>query len=225
MKDSTKSVCVRKVVLLVAIVVLLLIYVLQVAFSHKTNVRTLYIEGDVDRVETLKASDRLYSLDKVGDEDGEVWTVDGEAAREWSARGIVNAISEVKLLGAATKSQSDDERYGLGDGSALVVRAFAGDDVVRTLYVGKLSATGSQTYVRVDEDKTVYVAQGSLRSTFEVTADDLKEPPPEEESEGEDADETAEGSGDEGADTSDDEGGEDTGGEGTPAPDEEGALD
>ena len=218
MKDSAKGGSVRKVVLLVAIVVLLLIYVLQVAFSHKTNVRTLYIEGDVDRVETLKASDRLYSLDKVGDEDGEVWTVDGEAAREWSARGIASAISEVKLLCVATKSQSDDERYGLSDESVLVVKAFTGGEVVRTLYVGKLSTTGGQTYVRVDDDKTVYMAQGSLRSTFEVTADDLKEPPPQEESE--DAQE-ADGSGDEDSEDS----GEDTGEEGVPAPDEDGALE
>ena len=218
MKDSTKGVYVRKVVLLVAIVVLLLIYVLQVAFSHKTNVRTLYIEGEVDSVEVTRGDERLYSLAKVGDEDGEVWTVEGEAAREWSARGIVNAISEVKLLGVASKSQSDDERYGLSEESVLVVKAFTGDDVVRTLYVGKLSTTGSQTYVRVDEDKTVYVAQGSLRSTFEVTADDIKEPPPQDEDEGA---QEADGSGDEDAEDS----GEDTGEEGAPSPDEEGALD
>ena len=202
MKDSTKGICVRKVVLLVAIVVLLLIYVLQVAFSHKTNVRTLYTEGEVDRVEVIKADELLYSLVKVGDGEDEVWTVGGEAAREWSARGIVNAISEVKLLGVATKSQSDDERYGLSEESTLVVKALSGGEVLRTLYVGKLSATGSQTYVRVDDDKTVYVAQGSLRSTFEVTADDLKEPPPQEESEGDGADGLTEGEGDNGEGTS-----------------------
>ena len=205
MKDSTKGGSVRKVVLLVAIVVLLLIYVLQVAFSHKTNVRTLYTEGEIDRVEVVKADDRLYSLAKVGDEDSEVWTVDGEAAREWSARGIVNAISEVKLLGVATKNQSDDERYGLSEESALVVKALSGGEVVRTLYVGKLSTTGSQTYVRVDEDKTVYVAQGSLRSTFEVTANDIKEPPPQEEGESEGTDETAEDTEDGSAGTSDED--------------------
>ena len=216
MKDSTKGGSVRKVVLLVAIVVLLLIYVLQVAFSHKTNVRTLYTEGDIDRVEVTKAGDRLYSLVKVGDEDGEVWTVDGEAAREWSARGIASAISEVKLLGVATKSQSDDERYGLGEESTLVVRALSGDEVVRTLYVGKLSTTGSQTYVRVDEDKTVYVAQGSLRSTFEVTADDIKEPPPQEEGEGDGTDDGAEDTGDDSAGTSTED---------APAPDEVGVGD
>lgn len=222
MKDSTKGVCVRKIVLLVAIVVLLLIYVLQVAFSHKTNVRTLYIEGEVDSVEVTRGDERLYSLDKVGDKDGDeeegevLWTVDGESAQRWSARGIASAISEVKLLGVATKGQSDDERYGLGEESTLVVRALSGDEVVRTLYVGKLSATGSQTYVRVDDDKTVYVAQGSLRSTFEVTADDIKEPPPQEEGESDATDDGAEDAGDDSAGTS---------AEGAPAPDEEGALD
>lgn len=161
----------RKIVLLSAVVVLLAVYILQLAFSGKNKVKVLTVEETIDMVMIDNGGSKL-----VISKNGDSWFVGEEklACQLNRANGIVNAINEIKVLGnVASGSAADNERYGFDNG--IIVEAYCGDKLVRSLVVGKNTATGSQCYVRIDGKSAVSLVQGAMRSTFEATADDIIE--------------------------------------------------
>ncbi|MGN0729868.1 DUF4340 domain-containing protein [Treponema sp.] len=166
----------RKIILLSSIAFLLAVYIFQLAFLGKTKIKTVVFDGDIDAVEITKNGFHILSLKK----ENENWLADDLPAMENRVNRIVNSINEIKILSTVSYDFSDLERYGLTDENAVKVVAFSGGKEVRTLYAGKDSAAGSQCYVRVDDDKKIYLVQGTLKSTFEVSAEDLKiQPAPE----------------------------------------------
>ncbi len=165
----------RKIILLSSIFILLIIFLLQLYLGRKTDVKIIYTDSEIDFVEITKNNLPVLALKQ----DGEIWTSDGFSVLKNRANGIVNSINEIKILGTATKRTDDLARYGLTEESALKVSASSEGKIVRTLFVGKNSTAGNQCYIMLDSDKTVYLAQGDLRDTFEVSVDDIKENPPE----------------------------------------------
>lgn len=165
----------RKIILLSAIAVLLAVYILQLAVGGRNKVKVLTTEEPIDYV-MIDNNGAKLSIRKNGDR----WYVGDEKfpCHESRANGIVNAISEVKVLGnVAAGSAADNERYGFDGG--ITVEAYSGEKLVRSLFIGKNTATGSQSYVRIDGKSPVCLVQGALRSTFEATAEDIKEKKPE----------------------------------------------
>nr|WP_318716028.1 DUF4340 domain-containing protein [uncultured Treponema sp.] len=169
----------RKIVLLSVIAALLAVYIVQLAFSGKNKVKVITVEDNIDLVMIDNGGEKL-TISKNGDN----WFVgDTKLPCQLNrANGIVNAINEIKVLGnVASGSAADYERYGFDNG--IIVEAFSGEKLVRSLVVGKNTATGSQCYVRMDGKSTVCLVQGALRSTFEATADDIIEKEKEKDSE------------------------------------------
>ena len=167
-----KNMWTRKIILLSAIAVLLAVYICQLALGGKNKM--LILEEPVDSV-TITNGDVKLSISK----DGENWFVEENGKGKLPcqlnrANGIVNAINEIKVLGSvASGSDADKERYGLDHG--IYVEAYVGEKLLRTLSVGKNTATGSQCYATIDGKNAVNLVQGALRSTFEITADEIIE--------------------------------------------------
>lgn len=168
-----KNIYTRKIVLLSSIAVLLVIYILQISFLGRSKVKTVCTNEEIDSVEITKNNGHILSLKK----ENEKWLVENFPAMENRANRIVNSVNEIKILSTVSYDLSDLECYGLNDENAVKVVASYGGKVERTLYVGKDSVAGSQCYVRLDDEKKIYLAQGSLKSTFEVSADEIKEKP------------------------------------------------
>ena len=150
-----------------------MIYILQISFLGRSKVKTVCTYEEIDSVEITKNNGHILSLKK----ENEKWLVENFPAMENRANRIVNSVNEIKILSTVSYDLSDLERYGLNDENAVKVVASYGGKVERTLYVGKDSVAGSQCYVRLDDEKKIYLAQGSLKSTFEVSADEIKEKP------------------------------------------------
>lgn len=155
----------RKIILLTACVLLLGIYIAQLASSLRSSVKNKTLGADPDKL-TIENAGTLIELAK--SDDG--WTV-GE--RRYKADintidGLVNAVKNIRVLDTVAQAGSDavDERYEIDKANAIVVKAYKGNELVRTLTIGKASSTGSQSYLTLDGKKDIYLVSGTLRDTF-----------------------------------------------------------
>jgi hypothetical protein len=169
-----KNAFVRKTILIFAVIILAVIYAVQLATEKRTKAKTIFVEKEIGFVSVQKSGEEIFSIRKDGDE----WTANGGKipVAENKANGIVNSINEIKILDAWKISGDDEERYGLGEQNCIVVEARQkeGGEILRTLKIGKTTSTGGQCYIQVDGGKSVCLAQGLFRSTFDVSAEDIK---------------------------------------------------
>lgn len=167
-----KALPVRKIVLLCAIAVLLVIYILQLLFSARSSAKVVTTDAEIDTLSVTKGDESLYTITK----SVAYWYYEYRPLMENRANGLVNSVKEISLLGTVTSNTNDLERYGLDHDNAVTVTALSGGKAVRVLKLGKISATGSQCYVMLDDGSNVYLARGALRSTFDVDINTLLEP-------------------------------------------------
>lgn len=163
----------RKIVLLSACAVLLIICIIQGIVASHNPVKTLAISESPDCIEIAGPSSTVtLTLD------GATWFVGNDSfqADKSSVDLILRTIKEIKVLDTVGKLGSDDfnARYDLNDGKAYIITAKKGDSVIRTVRLGKTSSTGSQTYLCVDKSNDIYLVSGNLQSLFSKTEDELK---------------------------------------------------
>lgn len=165
----------RKIVLLSGIGILLIVYILQLCLGGKSSAKTFTLKDEVVNF-TISNNGSDVKLSKSG-EDWQVSGTNGETfkANSGFADSIQTNVSEIKTLDIV--SHSDDnatlERYGLSN-PIKVEGCTADGNVARTILVGKESATGSQTYVKIDSSKDIYLVSGNLKSVFGKSVDDLR---------------------------------------------------
>lgn len=162
----------RKTILLLTVAVLAVIYSLQLVLGSRNKIQILSVEQEIDSIEIARGESTLkISLD------GTKWIV-GEKnypADESKVSSMLNALKEIKTLGTVAKNAVDDsERYGLDGESAVVVSAYGKGNLLRKIRVGKNTSTSTQSYVSLDENKSVQLAQGALNTVFSVTEDSLR---------------------------------------------------
>ena len=155
----------RKIILLTACVLLLGIYIAQLASSLRSSVKNKTLVADPDKL-TIENASAVIELAK--SDDG--WTV-GERrykADTNTVDALVNAVKNIRILDTVAQAGNDtvDERYEIDKANAIVVKAYKGNELVRTLTIGKASSTGSQSYVTLDGKKDIYLVSGTLRDTF-----------------------------------------------------------
>lgn len=168
----------RKMTLLSVIAVLLAVYIVQLVSSGRTNVKVFSVAENVDRI-IVKNNGKILSVAKEGDG----WFAGAlrKPCQLNRVNGLLKSASEVKVLGnVGSFSDADAERYGLAN--PIVVELYSGEKTVRVLEVGKNTATGSQCYAKIDGKQAVWLVQGALKSTYEVSEDEIVEKPSEKES-------------------------------------------
>lgn len=155
----------RKIILLTACVLLLGIYIAQLASSLRSSVKNKTLGADPDKL-TIENASAVIELAK--SDDG--WTV-GERrykADTNTVDALVNAVKNIRVLDTVAQAGSDavDERYEIDKTNAIVVKAYKGNELVRTLTIGKASSTGSQSYLTLDGKKDICLVSGTFRDTF-----------------------------------------------------------
>jgi hypothetical protein len=163
----------RKIFLLSACAVLLLVCILQAVLLNRSSVKTFSLKEDPDQI-TIENTDGTVTLSKSGD----AWVI-GDAkypANAASVDAVVSAVKSVKALDKVGNAagEAGKIRYDLTDAKKITVTAFAGGKEVRKITVGKASATGTQGYIMIDGSSDVYLASGNLHSTFGKTSADLR---------------------------------------------------
>lgn len=183
----------RKIILLSACAVLLCIYCVQIVMANRPAFKPLTVSGEVDSIEIVRTAETI-TLTK----NGEDWffvaekntdaNIDAEKsesetdlydqvlkAEKTHVDAMLNQIKNIRILDVAAKNVSDAEitKYELDDAHVLKVSASAKGKTLRTVSIGKMSATGSQTYITAD-GKNIYLAGGIVSSPFSITLDSLK---------------------------------------------------
>lgn len=176
MNVQMKNPYMRKIILLSCTAVLLCIYIVQLALSRKTGIKSMPVQAEIDSLAIQTASSEV----RLSLKDGTWFVSRGEGQTEYeAAQGIVDGlladVKDLKLLATATRSAgSDSARYGLDDASKIVVTAYSASVPVRTLHVGKATSTGSQNYVQLDDDGAVYIVGAALHRDFDKQCDDIR---------------------------------------------------
>ena len=155
----------RKIILLTACVLLLGIYIAQLASSLRSSVKNKTLGTDPDKL-TIENAGTLIELAKSNDG----WTV-GERRYKADTNGadaLVDAVKNIRVLDTVAQAGNDavDERYEIDKANAIVVKAYKGNELMRTLTIGKASSTGSQSYLTLDGKKDICLVSGTLRDTF-----------------------------------------------------------
>lgn len=167
MKEKNTFSKIRKISLLAVIIVLAVIYICQVSFTGRSKIKTLTLNEEID---SLQINDlKIYK-------ENENWFL-GEKkypANEAKVNNLVNDVKEIKLLGTASTSFKNAERYGLADEEKISVQAFGNGKLLREIFVGKNTSTNSQSYICVDNKNSIYLVQNALHTNFTVSIDSLR---------------------------------------------------
>lgn len=170
-----KTANIRKIILASCALVLALVYAMQLIFSGRTKQETLGIEKEITSIEISSPANGKLSLVQessgwqVKDENsGASYVADSDVVQR-----LMDSISKIRLLGTAAGA-GDEERYGLDENSFVKVQAFGNSKLLRTLYAGKDTTSGSQTYVKVDSRPQVYICAESLSGLFNRSLSELR---------------------------------------------------
>ena len=158
----------RKIVLIVADVVLLAVCLVQFILSARDTTKYFTFKDEPDSLEILTPQETI-SLYK----EGEDWFI-GEKKYPASMSMVDSYISAIKNIRALDKVGSiangnNVERYELTDSKKTIVTAKLGDKVLRTIEIGKTAVSSSQCYMTVDGGKDIYLVSGGVNDTFDTS--------------------------------------------------------
>lgn len=161
----------RKIILLSAIVVLLVVFICQLVFNGQSSIKDVTLDSEIDTIliQSATSSVTLTSTDGVWYVGDEKYLTDTSKADK-----LVSAVKDIRVLQTVSNS-SDDDRYGLGDGEVITVTASKDGKTLRTISIGKAAVTSSQTYAQLDGKNEVLLVSGTLRDTFNATVDSLRD--------------------------------------------------
>ena len=158
----------RKLVLIIADVLLLAVCIIQLALSARDTTKYFTLKDDPDSLEIITPAETI-SLVK----EGEDWVI-GDKKYPASISMIDSYLDAIKNIRALDKvgsitSGNNAEKYELTDGKKITVTAKLGDKVLRTVEIGKTAVSSSQCYATVDGGKDIYLVSGGINDTFDTS--------------------------------------------------------
>lgn len=158
----------RKIFLIAADVILLCVCIFQWVLGSRNNIKNFVLSETPDEI-IITNPEETISIVQSGDE----WFV-GELkypASKSVVDSLISGLSSIKALdkvGDASK-ESALVKYDLDAEKRICVEAKKNGTVIRTLYLGKEAAAGSQCYATIDQGKNIYILSGNARLTFDKT--------------------------------------------------------
>lgn len=163
----------RKIILIAADLILLVVCILQGIFSAKDNVRTFKFSETPDEI-IIEKSDgniRLVKEDEqwfINDEKYEATLANVDNMIEYS-----NYIRAIERVGKLT-NEAVAAKYEFDEMNAIKVTVNAGGKTLRTYTLGKDCSTGVQCYATVDGSNDIYIIDHDYRFVFDKTVDQLR---------------------------------------------------
>ncbi len=154
---------------------LAVICVVQFLLGLRSPQKTFKLKGTPDYISIENSGNKIV-LQKSGDN----WICDNQELDANKVEALLRSVVPLKTLGVTSRSASEAvlERYGLD--KPITVRAKAKDKDLISFLIGKDSSSGAQAYIQIEGKKEIYLAKGSLRSTWQIDLDKLKPEPKEE---------------------------------------------
>ncbi len=162
--------------LLIALVVLIGVGALAVTASRSHQAETT-LEAPVEKLPTIKKED-LTEVEivkpsketiKLAKQGGAWKLVQPPANADMTAvDSVLDKLTTLDITGVAATRKENHAKLQVDDGTALRVKAKAGDKLVLDLFVG--ASKNGNTMVRLDGKDTVLIAKGGLRFAFDKEA-------------------------------------------------------
>jgi hypothetical protein len=161
------------VILLLAIVVLAIYLVMRPGETdHLDLPQPAALESaTIDKIVITRENKPLELVKK-----DEKWTVrpEGYTADMTQISAMLATVTRLSLSALVAESGNYD-RYALSPETKMSVQAFSGDKKVREFDVGQVAPTFQHTFVKLENDPNVYHARGAFKTTFDQTADSLRD--------------------------------------------------
>ena len=163
----------RKIVLIAADVLLLIVGVVQIILNSRSTVKSFTFTDTPDKILIEKDDGNL----SIVSEDGK-WVMNDEKfeAVESNIDSMISYAQNIKALDkvASLSSAASVTKYEFDEDNAIKVTFSAGDKVLRTFTLGKDATTGIQCYATVNGTNDIYLVDGDYRNIFDKTVDQVR---------------------------------------------------
>ena len=163
----------RKIVLIAADVILLIVGIVQIILNSRSTVKSFTFTESPDKILIEKDDGNL----SIVSEDGK-WLINNEKfeAVESNIDSMISYAQNIKALDrvASLSNAASVAKYEFDDANAIKVTLSAGDKVLRTFTLGKDSSTGIQCYATVNDTNDIYLVDGDYRNIFDKTEDQVR---------------------------------------------------
>ncbi len=104
------------------------------------------------------------------------WKISPEnyPANDAMVKNMVKSICSLKVTALASEAK-DYSRYNLGKENKIEVILKKGDEVLRSVDVGKVASSFHHTFVRLENNPGVYHAEGNLRRLFDRGKEEIRD--------------------------------------------------
>lgn len=163
----------RKIVLIAADLLLLIVGIVQIILGARSTVKIFSYDEEADSI-VIEKYDGTFNLVKEDDN----WYLNSEKF-EVVASNIDSMVSHARYIRALDKvaklnNDAVKTKYEFDDSSAIKVTAKAGDKVLRTFTIGKDANTGLQCYATIDGKDDIYLVNGDYRNIYDKSVDQLR---------------------------------------------------
>ena len=163
----------RKIVLIAADVLLLIVGVVQIILNSRSTVKSFTFTDTPDKILIEKDDGNLSIVNEEGK-----WVINDEKfeAVESNIDSMISYAQNIKALDkvASLSSAASVTKYEFDEDNAIKVTFSAGDKVLRTFTLGKDATTGIQCYATVNGTNDIYLVDGDYRNIFDKTVDQVR---------------------------------------------------
>ncbi len=163
----------RKIFLIAADLILLVVVVVQIIAGAKSTVKVFNFQEEPDAILIDKYDGKLNIL-----KEGDIWVINDEKyeATASDVDSMIDYAKEIRALDRVAKITNDSVRnkYEFDSGNVINVTVKAGDKVLRTFSLGKDASTGIQCYATLNGSDDIYLIDGDYRYVFDKTPDQLR---------------------------------------------------
>ena len=163
----------RKIVLIAADAILLIVGIVQIILNTRNTVKTFTISETPDQI-VIEKSDGNINLVS---EDGK-WFINDEKyeAQESFVDSMIENAKRIDALDkvANLSNAASVTKYEFDENNAIKVTVSANGKVLRTFTLGKDASTGIQCYATINGTNDIYLINGDYRNTFDRTVDKLR---------------------------------------------------
>ena len=163
----------RKIVLITADLLLLVVGIVQIILAARNTVKKFTFSEEPDSI-VIEKYDGTLNLAK----DGDKWLINSEKyeATLSNVDSMIDYAKEIVTLDKVAKLNNETviNKYEFDEDNAIKVTVSAGGKELRTFTLGKDATTGIQCYATVNGENDVYLIDGDYRYVFDKTVDQLR---------------------------------------------------
>ncbi len=169
----------RKIILLSLIAIFACIYAVQLVLGSKNTVQNVLLEQSITAIRLTTRDgtvstfhNQVIPASDTTEEQSQWALSDGTRLETFPIQRMKEQLSNIRVLSTVSTDVHAD-RYALQDGNAVIVEGLNGQEVIRTIKVGKASTTTSQTYAIIDNSNSIVLVSGNLNDIFDKPVEEL----------------------------------------------------